>query len=89
MTASGLAATPERLKGAPATPFYDWTAAVPAPGALLRSEPLPAELTLANASKSERILYSSTDGLDDKTPIAVSGAFFWPNGDAPGRAGGR
>ena len=49
MTASGLAATPERLKGAPATPFYDWTAAVPAPGALLRSEPLPAELTLANA----------------------------------------
>ena len=86
MTASGLAATPERLKGAPATPFYDWTAAVPAPGALLRSEPLPAELTLANASKSERILYSSTDGLDGKTPIAVSGALFWPKGDAP--AGG-
>ena len=50
---------------------------------------MPAELTLANASKSERILYSSTDGLDDKTPIAVSGALFWPNGDAPGRAGGR
>ena len=41
---------------------------------------------LANASKSERILYSSTDGLDGKTPIAVSGALFWPKGDAP--AGG-
>jgi pimeloyl-ACP methyl ester carboxylesterase len=80
------AASPERLKGAPATPFYDWTAPVPAPGALLRSEPLPPELALANAAKSERILYSSTDGIDGKTAIAVSGAMFWPKGEPP--AGG-
>ena len=86
VASSSCAATPERLKGAPATPFYDWTGAVPAPGAVLRSEPLAAELSLANASKSERILYSSIDGVDGKTPIAVSGALYWPKGEAP--AGG-
>jgi pimeloyl-ACP methyl ester carboxylesterase len=83
---SGLAATPNRLQGAPAFSFYEWSGDVPGPGALLRSEPLPQDLTLENASKSERILYSSTNGLDDKMHIAVSGALFWPKGDPP--AGG-
>ncbi len=83
---SGAAAAPNRLQGAPATPFYEWTGDVPGPGALLRSEALPPDLALDNAAKSERILYSSTDGLDGKTHIAVSGALFWPKGDAP--AGG-
>ncbi len=82
-TTSGFAATANRLQGAPAAPFYDWSGAVPAPGALLRSEPLPSDLALENASKSERILYSSTNGLDDKTHIAVSGALFWPKGSPP------
>ncbi|HXT07312.1 MAG TPA: hypothetical protein VN715_10295 [Roseiarcus sp.] len=59
---------------------YAWTAKVPAPGALLRSEPLPADLVLDNAATSLRILYSSTDGIDGKTPIAVSGALFVPKG---------
>src|ERR1700677_5383240 len=68
---SGLAATPNRLQGAPAFSFYEWSGDVPGPGALLRSEPLPQDLTLENASKSERILYSSTNGLDDKMHIAV------------------
>ena len=80
---SGFAATPDRLQGAPASSFYEWSGDVPGPGALLRSEPLPQDLILENASKSERILYSSTNGLDDKTHIAVSGALFWPKGDPP------
>jgi pimeloyl-ACP methyl ester carboxylesterase len=81
-----LAAPPERLEGAPASPFYAWSGDVGAPGALLRSEPLPPNLVLENAAKGERILYSSTDGVDDKTHIAVSGAFFVPKGEPP--AGG-
>lgn len=83
---SGYAAAPARLQGVPASPFYEWSGDVPGPGALLRSEPLPPDLILENASKSERILYSSTDGLDAMTHIAVSGALFWPKGDPP--AGG-
>jgi len=80
---SGFAAAPDRLQGAPASSFYEWSGDVPGPGALLRSEPLSPDLALDNAWKSERILYSSTDGLDDKTHIAVSGALFWPKGDPP------
>jgi pimeloyl-ACP methyl ester carboxylesterase len=81
-----VAAAPDRLQGTPASPFYAWSGAVPAPGKILRSEPLPPDLMLDNAGKAERILYSSTDGVDGKTPIAVSGALFWPKGEAP--AGG-
>jgi hypothetical protein len=85
VTASA-AAPPARLQGAPASAFYAWSGDVPQPGALLRSEPLPENLVLDSAGKGERILYSSTDGVDGKTPIAVSGALFWPKGDPP--AGG-
>ena len=84
--ATSASAAPERLVGAPASPFYAWTAKVPAPGALLRSEPLPSALALDGAAKSLRILYSSTDGIDGKTPIAVSGALYVPKGAPP--AGG-
>lgn len=68
--------------GVPA--FYRWTEALPEPGKLLRREPLPADLVLPEASRGERILYSSTNGLNDKDRLAVSGALFWPKGDAPG-----
>ncbi|WP_374575320.1 lipase family protein [Phenylobacterium sp.] len=71
--------------GVPA--FYQWTEAVPAtPGAMLRTEPLPAELVLANAARGVRILYASTNGIDGKTPTPVSGALFLPKGAPP--AGG-
>lgn len=86
LVATSANAAPDRLTGAPASPFYAWTTKVPAPGALLRSEDLPPALGLENAAKSQRILYSSTDGIDDKTPIAVSGALFVPKGEPP--AGG-
>ena len=86
LVATSAAAAPDRLKGPPASPFYAWTDAVPAPGKLLRSEDLPPNFALENAAKSERILYSSTDGIDGKTSIAVSGALFVPKGEPP--AGG-
>jgi pimeloyl-ACP methyl ester carboxylesterase len=64
--------------------FYVWDKMVPGtPGKLLRQEPLPANLTLANASKSVRVLYTSTNGIDGETPIAVSGAIYFPKGQAP------
>lgn len=69
------------------TPFYRWTGAAPAePGRMLRTEAIPAELSLAGAGRAERILYSSTDWLDAKTMVTVSGAMFFPKGTPP--AGG-
>jgi acetyl esterase/lipase len=64
--------------------FYGWKDAVPAtPGKLLRSEPQEEKLALAGASRSVRILYSSTDGLDGHSQIAVSGALYLPKGAPP------
>lgn len=67
--------------------FYVWKDTVPAtPGTLLRQEPIADHLTLANAAKGLRVLYTSTDGIDGKTAIAVSGSVYLPKGTAP--AGG-
>ncbi|PRA53765.1 MULTISPECIES: lipase family protein [Pseudomonas] len=67
--------------------FYTWQHVIPATaGKLLRSEPLEKTLSLPNAASAQRILYSSTDGIDNKTPIVVSGTLFLPKGKAP--AGG-
>ncbi|MBV4503999.1 lipase family protein [Pseudomonas sp. BW13M1] len=67
--------------------FYTWSKAIPAtPGKLLRSEPLDSALSLPSAASAQRILYTSLDGIDGKTPIVVSGALFIPKGKAP--AGG-
>lgn len=67
--------------------FYTWADPVPPmPGKLLRSEALTPQQSLASAELNLRILYSSTDGLDNLTPVAVSGALFVPKGPAP--AGG-
>jgi pimeloyl-ACP methyl ester carboxylesterase len=67
--------------------FYVWEKVVPdTPGKLLRQEPLAQNLMLANASEGVRVLYTSTNGLDNKTPITVSGAIYFPKGTAP--AGG-
>lgn len=66
--------------------FYQWDAEIPAqPGKLLRTEPLPAAAGLAKASGGTqlRILYVSTDGVDGRTPTAVSGALFVPPGKPP------
>ncbi|WP_254865939.1 alpha/beta fold hydrolase [Pseudomonas fluorescens] len=67
--------------------FYRWTDPVPAdPGRLLRSEALTPQQSLAGAALNLRILYTSIDGLDNHTPITVSGALFVPKGTPP--AGG-
>ena len=67
--------------------FYAWKEKVPrVPGRLLRQEPLPDQLMLTNAAKGLRVLYTSTDGIDGKSPIAVSGAIYPPKGTPP--AGG-
>jgi pimeloyl-ACP methyl ester carboxylesterase len=64
--------------------FYTWTGAIPdAPGQMLRREALEPTLGLAMAGAEFRLLYSSTDGIDGKTPVAVSGAFFTPKGTPP------
>ena len=66
------------------TPFYDPAGPAPArAGALIRTEAQPAESSLSEAGQALRILYASTDGLDGKTPIAVSGSLFLPKGRAP------
>lgn len=67
--------------------FYRWPEAVPAqPGRLLRQETLPPAIGLGGAGRQYRLLYSSTSGLDGRTPVAVSGALFIPSGSPP--AGG-
>jgi pimeloyl-ACP methyl ester carboxylesterase len=67
--------------------FYHWTQPIAgAAGQLLRSEPLPRELGLSKAGTQTRILYSSTDGVDGASPVAVSGVVFIPKGIPP--AGG-
>ena len=53
------------------------------PGSMIRTELLPDELVLENAAQGRRILYSSTDGLDGRSPVPVSGAMFLPKGTAP------
>jgi len=64
--------------------FYVWDEEVPGvPGRLLRQEPLPDSLVLSNAAGGVRILYTSTNGLDGKTPVAVSGAVYFPKGSPP------
>lgn len=66
------------------TPFYDPAGPAPAKaGALIRTEAQPAESSLSEAGQALRILYASTDGLDGKTPVVVSGSLFLPKGKAP------
>ena len=64
--------------------FYNLAGPAPAkPGTLIRTEAQPDGTSLAEAAQAMRILYSSTDGLDGKTPVAVSGSLFLPKGEAP------
>lgn len=64
--------------------FYSWEEAAPeVPGTMLRTKPLAEALSIPGAARAERILYSSTDGIDGQTPIVVSGAIFYPQGEMP------
>jgi Secretory lipase len=69
------------------SPFYTWAGDIPdGAGHLLRTEPLDTAHGLSMAGDQFRILYTSTDGIDGKTPVVVSGAYFVPKGTPP--AGG-
>jgi pimeloyl-ACP methyl ester carboxylesterase len=74
------------LTGDGGTPeFYTWSGPLDRePGTLLRQE--PGLKDLANAERSVRILYVSTDGIGGKAKIPVSGLLYLPKGQAP--AGG-
>ncbi len=64
--------------------FYQWQAPVTAaPGTILRSEPLKASWLPADTSAAYRFLYSSTDGMQPKQHVAVSGYMLFPDGPAP------
>lgn len=64
--------------------FYTWAGKVPSsPGQMLRTEPLTAQQSLAEAGQNLRILYTSTDGLDPGKTAIVSGAVFIPKGAPP------
>ena len=55
--------------------FYRWLDNIPeSPGRMLRSEPLEPGLGITNVGRQLRLLYSSTDGVDGKTPTVVSAA---------------
>nr|WP_206364798.1 lipase family protein [Sphingomonas populi] len=87
LTAASAAPGPvaEQVDGDGGTsPFYRWTAPVPAAGRMLREEPAP-EQALPEAAPVRRILYSSTSGVE-RGAIAVSGLLYLPKGRAP--AGG-
>ena len=64
--------------------FYVWDKTVPGtPGKILRQEPLASNLMLTSTSKGLRVVYTSTNGVDNKTPITVSGAIYFPKRAAP------
>lgn len=66
--------------GTPA--FYAWNGELAGgPGTLLRQEPGPQDL--ANAGRSVRLLYVSTDGIDRTAKVPVSGVLYLPKGEAP------
>ncbi|MDZ4375181.1 MAG: lipase family protein [Phenylobacterium sp.] len=79
-----LGATPDpRVGDGGVSDFYTWSGPVQAPGRLLRQEPLPPELVLAEAGQGVRFLYASTDGFGGTERVVVSGAYFTPKGKPP------
>ena len=82
---SGVVAASQPVIGDGGVPaFYTWTEHVPpTPGQMLRTEQLTPRQSLTEAGQNIRILYTSTDGLDDRTPVVVSGALFVPKGTPP------
>ncbi|MFT4076749.1 MAG: lipase family protein [Asticcacaulis sp.] len=66
------------------TAFYTYDLKIPAqPGVMLRTEAASAEVSVPSAGSAYRILYSSLDWRDGKTPITVSGLIFFPKGAPP------
>lgn len=69
------------------SPFYIWNGALPEkPGVMLREEPVQAQPGIMDASKMQRILYTSQDTRWNAGIVPVSGLLWFPKGKAP--AGG-
>lgn len=69
------------------SPFYRWTAPLPArSGVLLRKEPMRDQAEMTAAAEALRILYTSTDVRWNSGQVPVSGLLYLPKGEAP--AGG-
>lgn len=80
---SGPLARPIRGDGGTSA-FYAYDKSLPTkPGELLRQEPLDEHQSVPGAAQSHRLLYSSTDGIDGSSVIAVSGSIFLPGGAPP------
>ncbi|MCG2591901.1 alpha/beta hydrolase [Ramlibacter sp. XY19] len=66
------------------SPFYAWTAALPArPGVMLRTETMPPQPEFGAAGTQQRILYTSTDARWNSGVLPVSGALYLPKGEPP------
>ncbi len=63
--------------------FYQYSQPLSAPGKLLRQEPLTKTQSNPGAGANIRLLYSSTDGLDGRKTLPVSGVLFLPSGKIP------
>lgn len=64
--------------------FYSWNQPVAkTPGEVLRHEALPENELLRGSVSGQRILYSSTSGVDGEKPVVVSGAVYFPEGEPP------
>lgn len=64
--------------------FYSYAGALPkSAGRLIQQQQLGDHQQVPGAAENIRLLYSSTDGIDGETPIAVSGSLFLPQGTAP------
>jgi len=69
------------------SPFYAWTAALPAQGGvMLRTEPMASQPELTAAAVAQRILYTSPDARWNSGVLPVSGTLYLPKGEPP--AGG-
>ena len=53
------------------------------PGKLLREEALLDHQSVLGAARNVRLLYTSTNGLDESSILTVSGALFIPAGEPP------
>ncbi len=52
-------------------------------GTYVHGEQLPADLSLAESGRGDRFTYISTNGLDSKSPVLVSGAIWLPKSEKP------
>ncbi|GBQ68366.1 hypothetical protein GLUCOINTEAF2_0201901 [Komagataeibacter intermedius AF2] len=84
--AAGLTLGSAHAEGvlAPLPPFYEWSEPVSAaPGTMLRTEKLTESWLPPATGKALRMLYSSTNGLNNTEKTAVSGYILFPKSAPP------